>query len=58
VGQRDLNGDGMADLLWSNANGDTSIWLVNGTMVSAASDLGIVGSGWSIVGTGDFNGDG
>jgi FG-GAP-like repeat/Transposase, Mutator family len=58
VGQRDFNADGKVDLLWSNTNGDTSIWLMNGTMVSATPDLGIVGNGWSIVGTGDFNGDG
>jgi hypothetical protein len=58
VGQRDFNGDGRADLLWSNTNGDTSIWLMSGTQVLATLDLGIVGNGWSIVGTGDFNGDG
>jgi hypothetical protein len=58
VGQRDFNGDGKADLLWSNTNGDTSIWLMNGTTVSSTHDLGVVGNGWSIVGTGDFNGDG
>jgi probable HAF family extracellular repeat protein len=58
VGQRDFNGDGKADLLWSNTNGDTSIWLMNGTTVSSTPDLGFVGNGWSIVGTGDFNGDG
>jgi Tol biopolymer transport system component len=58
VGQRDFNGDGKADLLWSNTNGDTSIWLMNGTTVTATADLGVVGNGWSIVATGDFNGDG
>jgi hypothetical protein len=58
VGQRDFNGDGKADLLWSNTNGDTAIWLMNGTQVIATPDLGVVGNGWSIVGTGDFNGDG
>jgi Tol biopolymer transport system component len=58
VGQRDFNGDGKADLLWSNTNGDTAIWLMNGTTVSATPDLGVIGNGGSIVGTGDFNGDG
>jgi FG-GAP-like repeat len=58
VGQRDFNGDGKADLLWSNTNGDTAIWLMNGSAVASTPDLGIVGNGWSIVGTGDFNGDG
>jgi hypothetical protein len=58
AGQRDFNGDGFYDLLWSNTNGDTTIWLMNGTQVSSTRDLGLVGNGWSVVGTGDFNGDG
>jgi FG-GAP-like repeat len=58
VGQRDFNGDGKADLLWSNTNGDTAVWLMNGIQVAQSVDLGIVGNGWSIVGIGDFNGDG
>jgi FG-GAP-like repeat len=59
VGQRDFNGDGKADLLWSNTNGDNIIWLMNGTTVIAQPDLGPAdGTGWSIVGTGDFNEDG
>jgi uncharacterized protein YbdZ (MbtH family) len=58
VGQRDFNGDGNADLLWSNTNGDSGIWLMNGAQVLRSINLGVVPSGWSIVGTGDFNGDG
>jgi hypothetical protein len=58
VGLRDFNGDGNADLLWSNTNGDTRIWLMTGAQVSQTTDLGVVPNGWSIVGTGDFNGDG
>jgi hypothetical protein len=58
VGQRDFNGDGSADLLWSNTNGDSGIWLMNGSQMSQSIDLGVVPNGWTVVGTGDFNGDG
>jgi hypothetical protein len=58
----DFNGDGKADILWHNTNGDTSIWLMTGTAtqvsVLSATDLGIVPANWTIAGTGDFNGDG
>jgi FG-GAP-like repeat len=57
VGQRDFNGDGKADLLWSNTNGATAVWLMSGLNVLATPGFGVV-NGWSIVGTGDFNGDG
>ncbi len=58
VGQRDFNGDGKADLVWSNANGEVAIWIMNGSAVASSQNFGIIGNGWSIVGTGDFNGDG
>jgi hypothetical protein len=58
----DFNGDGKADILWHNSNGDTSVWLmtVSGTQmqVLSATDLGVVPTTWHIVGTGDFNGNG
>jgi hypothetical protein len=48
----DFNGDGMSDILWSNANGDTSIWYMtaNGTQVQvlSVSDMGIVPPGWVV----------
>jgi hypothetical protein len=64
AGTGDFNGDGYSDILWSNTNGDASIWLMTPTpttppqMQSSPQDLGSVSNGWSIVGTGDFNSDG
>ncbi|HUD87639.1 MAG TPA: FG-GAP-like repeat-containing protein [Xanthobacteraceae bacterium] len=61
VGQRDFNGDGYADILWRNTStGDVAIWEMNGTAIlnPSSSGLGSVATAWSIVGTGDFNGDG
>jgi hypothetical protein len=42
----DFNGDGRSDILWRNSNGDTSIWLMNGTSVSSTSGIGIVPASW------------
>jgi hypothetical protein len=42
----DFNGDGRSDILWRNSNGDTSIWLMNGTSVSSTSGVGIVPASW------------
>ncbi len=61
VGVGDFNGDGKADILWrNNSNGNVAIWLMNGTMVtnSSTATFGNMPLTWSVVGTGDFNGDG
>jgi FG-GAP-like repeat len=42
----------------SGGNGDTSIWLMNGTQVLSTGDLGLVPNSWTIVGQRDFDGDG
>jgi hypothetical protein len=34
------------------------IWLINGTAVTSVASLGSVTADWTIVGVGDFNGDG
>ena len=61
IGAEDFNADGHSDILWQNANGQASIWEMNG-LNQAAGDSGLVGpnpgSSWKVVGTGDFNGDG
>ena len=66
VGTGDFNGDGRSDLLWHNR--DTShiqSWLLNATRIIGRPEVddergqrAIVGLPWTIVGTGDFNGDG
>jgi hypothetical protein len=58
AGTGDFNGDGMGDLLWRDASGDTAIWLMNGATVASSAAIGNMPTTWSVVGTGDFNGDG
>ena len=61
VGTGDFNGDGHSDILWQNANGQASVWEMNGTnQIPGGSQLvgPNPGPSWKVVGTGDFNGDG
>jgi hypothetical protein len=46
----DFNGDGFSDILWRNANGDVAIWLINGTQILSAPDVGNVPMSWTIQG--------
>ena len=61
IGTGDFNGDGDADILWQNANGQAAIWEMNG-FHQVGGGSGLVGPNpgpsWKAVGTGDFNGDG
>jgi glucose/arabinose dehydrogenase len=55
----DFNGDDKADILWQNTStGQRGIWLMNGTTLTSAVNLGFVATSWSIAGSSDFNGDG
>lgn len=61
AGTGDFNGDGRADILWRNADGRLSDWLGRSDGGFVGNDAAVstqVGNDWSIVGTGDFNGDG
>ena len=53
----DLDGDGIADLVWTSQNHDLYVWFggVNGFQPRYA---GTYPSGWTLVGAGDINGDG
>jgi hypothetical protein len=55
----DFNGDGNADLLWTNTSGQAAIWEMNGAnLVGSGVPAGQMSAGWQVAGIGDFNGDG
>ena len=64
-GTGDFNGSGADGILWQNASsGDVVLWNSNGgggfvnEQGFTSEDLGVVGGGWQIAGTGDFSGNG
>ena len=57
----DFNGDGRSDILWRNVDGQLSNWLgqANGGFVeNNANAATVVPTSWTVVATGDINGDG
>jgi FG-GAP-like repeat/IPT/TIG domain len=62
AGTGDFNGDGYGDILWRDTSGNTAIWFLTpggtGVQVLSTASLGNVPIAFSVVGTGDFNGDG
>ena len=45
--------------MWRNTvTGDNVVFLMNGNSMTSATDLGGVGTAWSVAEVGDFNGDG
>lgn len=63
AGISDFNGDGNSDVLWRNTDGTLADWSMNGTTIMSSGVLNFHGlvvrpdASWSVVGTGDFNGD-
>jgi hypothetical protein len=57
IASHDVNSDGKADLVWRNTNGNTAIWLMNGTAIADSGFPGGVPLAWQIAGVGDVNGD-
>lgn len=61
AGTGDFNGDGHDDILWRDSSGALTDWLgtANGGFTSNWANAGTnVPTDWTVVGTGDFNGDG
>ncbi len=59
IASGDFNGDGHADILWQNANGQTAVWEMNGPSLIGGGSVNVnAGPDWKAVGTGDFNADG
>jgi hypothetical protein len=46
----DMNGDGLADIVWRNDNGDVSVWLAKAGVFPSftTEDLGVVNTSWHI----------
>jgi FG-GAP-like repeat len=60
AGTGDFNSDGRSDVLLRQTNGDIVLWPGNGlSPATPAATIGSVGNavGWTVAGTGDFNGD-
>jgi hypothetical protein len=55
--EQDFTGGRTSDILWTSS-ADMGIWIMNNGAFASWKDLNAPPAGWTIAGTGDFNGDG
>jgi hypothetical protein len=49
IGAADVDGDGKADIVWQNTDGQAAVWLMNGTTVTQQSVIGpSPGASWHL----------
>jgi hypothetical protein len=44
----DMNGDGTADILWTDTSGNVGAWFMQGKAISAVASYGNVGTSWTV----------
>jgi len=59
IAQQTFSGNGTSDLMWRNSvSGGVAIWEVTGATQNSAAIAGGAPMSWTVVGSGDLNGDG
>ena len=65
LGLLDTDGNGTQDILWRTDSGALAVWQLDGNQITfadylriGATQIGVPGPDWNIVGDGDFDGDG
>ncbi|MBX3718004.1 MAG: VCBS repeat-containing protein, partial [Burkholderiales bacterium] len=54
----DIDGDGVADIVWRSAAGDTFLWRIDGPAVIDSTFVGNPGAAWQVAAAADLDGDG
>jgi hypothetical protein len=58
AGLGDVDGNGMADIVWRKTGGGLAVWLMNGEKIEEVGSLNDLPTEWHIARVGDTDGDG